>query len=61
MNKFWVKAGDFGWINTDDAGYEFEDVGEDQFGRDEHTFFYNKDGVQHGPFTSLCVSGSRPG
>lgn len=54
---FWVKAGKFGWIRTDDPGYEFENVSEDIHGRDEHTFFYNKEG----PFTSICVSGSQPG
>ncbi len=62
MDKpLWVKAGKFGWIRTNDAGFEFENVSEDSHGRDEYTFFYNKDGVRQGPFTSICVLGSQPG
>lgn len=57
----WIKAGQFGWIRNDDAGLEIEDVSEDNFGRDNYTFYLTKDGAKHGPFTSICVSGSQPG
>lgn len=57
----WVKAGQFGWIRTDDSGFEFDNVSEDMGGRDNYTFYYNKNGKRHGPFTSICVLGSQPG
>ena len=57
----WVKAGEFGWIRTDSAGFTFENVEEDMGGRDSITFTYKVDGKEHGPFTSIAVLGSQPG
>lgn len=54
MNRYWVSAGDYGWVSVDEV--EFLDCSEDPMGFDVMTFEYKGE-----TFHSRVVGGSRPG
>lgn len=44
--KLWIKAGEYGWVDSNDPAVEIEDLSEDPYGADVYTFTYNGETYQ---------------